>query len=154
MVVFLGPGNWSYYFVCSRLGWAGNTIQKIFQPCLDAGFRVVVTFDGPCPRKINRQTHQYSWVRGGMRMVFTNVGGTSSRCSPFFRGRGLALLRHAVLPVKKLINIGSPWLAIKIIKNVFWCGERHVANRRRFKRMLKNTNAHSMNSRPVFHQTS
>lgn len=117
-------------------GWAGRATQfrKFFQPCLDAGFRVVA-FDGPAHGKSTGKRTNILEFAEVMRMVFTNVGEPQAVVAHSFGGVVSLYCATQGLPVKKLINIGSPVIGDKIIKtfldavNGTWpTGERFKAH--------------------------
>jgi pimeloyl-ACP methyl ester carboxylesterase len=98
-------------------GWAGRATQfrKFFQPCLDAGFRVVA-FDGPAHGKSDGKRTNILEFAEVMKKIFAEIGEPKSIVAHSFGGVVSLYCATQGLPVKKLINIGSPVIGDKIIQ--------------------------------------
>jgi predicted alpha/beta hydrolase family esterase len=98
-------------------GWAGRATQfwKFFQPCMDAGFRVVA-FDGPAHGKSDGKRTNILEFAEAMKKLFTQVGEPKAIVAHSFGGVVSLYCASQGLPVKKLINIGSPVIGDKIIQ--------------------------------------
>jgi esterase/lipase len=98
-------------------GWAGRATQfrKFFQPCMDAGFRVVA-FDGPAHGKSDGKRTNILEFAEVMKKVFSEIGEPKAIVAHSFGGVVSLYCATQGLPVKKLINIGSPVIGDKIIQ--------------------------------------
>jgi pimeloyl-ACP methyl ester carboxylesterase len=98
-------------------GWAGRATQfrKFFQPCMDAEFRVVA-FDGPAHGKSDGKRTNILEFAEVMKKIFSEIGEPKAIVAHSFGGVVSLYCATQGLPVKKLINIGSPVIGDKIIQ--------------------------------------
>jgi len=97
-------------------GWAGRATQfrKFFPFLLDAGFRIV-SFDGPAHGNSQGKRTNILEFGEALEKIFTLQGEPVGVIAHSFGGVVSLLAATNGLPVKKLINIGSPVIGDKII---------------------------------------
>ncbi len=97
-------------------GWAGRATQfrKFFPVLLEAGFRVV-SFDGPAHGKSEGKRTNIVEFGEVLRQIFTTLGEPQAIIAHSFGGVVSLLGATQGLPVKNLINIGSPVIGDEII---------------------------------------
>jgi pimeloyl-ACP methyl ester carboxylesterase len=98
-------------------GWAGRATQfrNFFPVLMHAGFRVVA-FDGPAHGKSDGKRTNILEFAEVMRKIFAQVGEPKAIVAHSFGGVVSLYCATQGLPVKKLINIGSPVIGDKIIR--------------------------------------
>jgi predicted alpha/beta hydrolase family esterase len=110
-------GDVGHPLVLFAHGWAGRGTQfrKFFQPFLVAGFRVVA-FDGPAHgHSAGRRTNILEFAEV-MKKLIAAVGEPHAVVAHSFGGVVSIYSNTLGLPIKKLINIGSPVIGDKIIQ--------------------------------------
>jgi pimeloyl-ACP methyl ester carboxylesterase len=110
-------GEESHPVVLFIHGWAGRATQfrKFFPPLLKAGFRVVA-FDGPAHGKSEGKRTNILEFRTALEQMIKLVGVPQSTVAHSFGGTVALFGNSEGLPIKKLINIGSPVIGDKIIE--------------------------------------
>jgi pimeloyl-ACP methyl ester carboxylesterase len=110
-------GNIAHPVILFVHGWAGRGTQfrKFFPVFMEAGFRIV-SFDGPAHGK--SEGRQTNIVEFGdvLKEIIGRVGAPRAIVAHSFGGIVALLGATQGLPVKKIINIGSPVIGDKIIE--------------------------------------
>jgi pimeloyl-ACP methyl ester carboxylesterase len=98
-------------------GWAGRATQfrKFFPVLIDAGFRVIA-FDGPAHGKSDGKRTNILEFTEVIKKLFATLGEPQAVVAHSFGGVVSLFCATQGVPVKKLINIGSPVIGDKIIK--------------------------------------
>lgn len=110
-------GNASHPVVLFVHGWAGRATQfrKFFPLLLHAGFRVVA-FDAPAHGKSEGKRTNILEFTEVMQQVFGQLGEPKAVVTHSFGGVVALYSAMQGLPIKKLINIGSPVIGDKILQ--------------------------------------
>jgi pimeloyl-ACP methyl ester carboxylesterase len=98
-------------------GWAGRATQfrKFIEPLTKDGYRVV-GFDGPAHGKSQGKSTNITEFQQVHEQIFNKVGIPEAIISHSFGGVAIFFSAMKGLPVKKLINIGSPTIGDEVIK--------------------------------------
>lgn len=98
-------------------GWAGRGTQfrRFVKPLLDAGYRVV-GFDGPAHGESDGKKTDVIEFNAVLRKIYEREGVPAGIIAHSFGGAAVLYAAMHGLPVKKLINIGSPTIGDEIIR--------------------------------------
>ena len=98
-------------------GWAGRGTQfsRFFPSILDSGFRII-TFDGPAHGKSDGKRTNVAEFVDVLKLVIEKFGAPKVVVAHSFGGVVALMGKSIDLPIKRLINIGSPAIGDEIIK--------------------------------------
>jgi pimeloyl-ACP methyl ester carboxylesterase len=133
-VQFYSWGEAGQPFVLFVHGWAGRGTQfrKFFPVFLEAGYRIV-TFDGPAHGKSSGKRTNIIEFEEVLRKLLDKTGEPACVIAHSFGGVVSLMGIVNGLPIKKLINIGSPVIGDKIIQTFLTAVNGTWASGERFK---------------------
>jgi pimeloyl-ACP methyl ester carboxylesterase len=104
-------------YVLVMHGWAGRGTQfrRFIKPLIKAGYRVV-GFDGPAHGESDGKTTNVIEFEPVLRKVYEREGIPAGIIAHSFGGAAALYAAMHGLPIRKLINIGSPTIGDEIIR--------------------------------------